>query len=223
MIYESLGLPCIEFVADDNDADDYRVPSYFQRLFTLYSKYTKMFCTYHSLTIEISSRARLSRNSDLLSGEKKSRPRRAKKSPEESEVKVILSSGIYIVSDLSSIRQRSANATSGSSSILSKSLTKRTRGWTTCFFYVKWLARSTDARVFPEEILGEQARDRVKLVDSKENVQNEVTAAVYRQIYRRTEDKTPQRSYDNTKRDEAGRGKLSKKFPCSLLRLAGCE
>lgn len=38
----------------------------------------------------------------------------------------------------------------------------------TYFFYVKW--RSTDARVFPEEILGEQARDRVKLVDSKENV-----------------------------------------------------
>lgn len=41
-----------------------------------------------------------------------------------------------------------------------------------------------DARVFPEEILGEQARDRVKLVDSKENVQNESTAAVYRQIYK---------------------------------------
>lgn len=46
----------------------------------------------------------------------------------------------------------------------------------TYFFYVKWLTRSTDARVFPEEILGEQARDRVKLVDSKENVQNEAMA-----------------------------------------------
>lgn len=50
----------------------------------------------------------------------------------------------------------------------------------THFFYVKWLARSTNARVFPEEILGEQARDRVKLVDSKENVQNEAAAAVYK-------------------------------------------
>ncbi|EGI63138.1 hypothetical protein G5I_08586 [Acromyrmex echinatior] len=80
MIYESLGLPCIEFVADDNDADDYRVPSYFQRLFTLYSKYTKMFCTYHSLTIEISSPARLSRNSNLLSEEKKTQTAREKES-----------------------------------------------------------------------------------------------------------------------------------------------
>lgn len=69
----------------------------------------------------------------------------------------------------------------------------------TYFFYVKWLARSTDVRVFPEEILGEQARDRVKLVDSKENVQNETTAAVYKQIYRRTGDKTPRRS--NTKEE----------------------
>jgi len=86
------------------------------------------------------------------------------------------------------------------------------------------VARTTDARVFPEEILGEQARDRVKLVDSKENVQNEATAAVYRQIYRRTEDKTPQRF--NTKRERETKqeeGKLSKKFPCSLLRLADCE
>ncbi|TGZ49022.1 Uncharacterized protein DBV15_10845 [Temnothorax longispinosus] len=62
MIYEGLGLPCcIEFAADDNDVDDDylpRVPSYFQRLFTLYSEYTKVLSTYHSLTIEISSRAR---------------------------------------------------------------------------------------------------------------------------------------------------------------------
>lgn len=56
----------------------------------------------------------------------------------------------------------------------------------THFFYVKWLARSTDARVFPEEILGEQARDRVKLVDSKENVQNEAMAGgLQADIYRR--------------------------------------
>lgn len=74
MIYEGLGLPCIEFVADDNDVDDDypRVPSYFQRLFTLYSEYTKVLCTYHSLTIEISSRARSSRDSDLLFGGKNS-------------------------------------------------------------------------------------------------------------------------------------------------------
>lgn len=89
----------------------------------------------------------------------------------------------------------------------------------TYFFYVKWLARSTAARVFPEEILGEQARDRIKLVDSKENVQNE--AVVYRQIYRRTGDKTPRGT--NTKDDGVRRGQPSKKFPCSLLRLAGCE
>lgn len=35
----------------------------------------------------------------------------------------------------------------------------------------------TDGRVFPQEILGEQARDRVELVDFKENVQNEAAAA----------------------------------------------
>jgi len=87
------------------------------------------------------------------------------------------------------------------------------------------VARSTDARVFPEEILGEQARDRVKLVDSKENVQNEATAAVYRQIYRRTEDKTPQRF--NTKRerererDEAGRGKTEQEVSLLAFEVGG--
>jgi len=59
------------------------------------------------------------------------------------------------VSDLSLNRQRQANATNGSASVLSKPLTerKRERIAMTYFFYVKWLARSTDAMYFPRKFL----------------------------------------------------------------------
>lgn len=92
----------------------------------------------------------------------------------------------------------------------------------TYFFYVKWPARSTDAPVFPEEILGVQARDRVKLVDSKENVQNEATAAgLQADIQANGRQDTTAIQYKRATGWEGG--KPSKKFPCSLLRLAGCE
>lgn len=80
----------------------------------------------------------------------------------------------------------------------------------------------TDTRVFPQEILGEQARDRVKLVDFKENVQNEAEArgpVVYeRDIQANTGDETPNAIQYKGKRDERDEvGKRRAEQEVSLL------